>query len=90
MVSVMNPPSVGPTIGPKMTPTPNSAIALPCSCRGNDSSRIACDIGTMAPPARPCSTRIAISMGSDTAAPEPIDASVNSTRQVRYDRLRPK
>ncbi len=70
-------------MGPKMTPTPNRAMALPCSSLGKRSSRMAWLMGTMAPPASPCSTRMPMSMGSDTAPPEPMEARVNTTRQVR-------
>ena len=70
-------------IGPKTTPTPNIAIALPRSSGGNASRRIACDIGTIAPPAKPWRTRMKTSNGSDGAAPEPSDASVKRPRHQR-------
>ncbi len=56
-LSVSQPPSVGPRIGPTMMPAPQIAIAWPCFSRGLMSSRTACDSGTSAAPKTPCSRR---------------------------------
>ena len=51
--SVIHPPRTGPMIGPKLTPIPKMAIAIPYWLGGNDSRRMAWDKGGMAPPERP-------------------------------------
>ena len=48
---------MGVTIGPRMTPMPHIAIALPWRSGGLICSSVACDSGTSAAPLTPCSRR---------------------------------
>ena len=70
------PPSVGPRIGPTITPIPQIAIAWPCFSRGLMSSRIDCDSGTSAAPNTPCSRRAPTICTSVSASPHSADATV--------------
>ena len=72
------PPNVGPIVGPTMTPTPNSAMAMPASSGGNASNSTACDTVMSAPPPMPCTMRQKMSVPSECDAPQKNDAAVNS------------
>ena len=56
-LSVSQPPSAGPMIGPSMVPMPQIAIAWPCRSGGLLRSSTDCDKGTNAAPHMPCRTR---------------------------------
>src|SRR5579884_2890562 len=86
----MYPPSVGPIVGPTMTPMPNIAWPMPISCGGNDSKSVACDVESSAPPPSPCNTRQNTRPPSDVAAPQKNDAVTNSAIEPARYRLRPK
>ncbi len=51
---------------------------------------IACAIGTIAPPPKPCKTRAMISVGKLHAIPHSADANVNMKMHEIKTRLRPK
>ena len=86
---MIQPPSVGPRIGATITPMPKAAIAWPRLCGGKLSSRMAWEIGTIAPPPMPCSTRATMSQGRLVAMPQSTEVSVKSAMQARNRRLRP-
>ena len=86
----MKPPSVGPIVGPTMTPTPNIAWPMPTSFGGNASKSVACAVERSAPPPSPCTTRQNTRPPSEPAAPQKNDATTKSAIEpVRY-RRRPK
>ena len=86
----MYPPSVGPIVGPTMTPTPNIACPMPTSRGGNASNSVDCAVESSAPPPRPCTTRQKIRPPNEVADPQKNDAATNTRIDpVRY-RLRPK
>ena len=88
-LSVSQPPSVGPMIGPTMMPAPHSAIAEPWRSLGLMSSRKVCDSGTIAAPNRPCSTRKSTMLSRLQETPHSIDITVKPTTVVRNSSLRP-
>ena len=53
----MNPPMVGPMIGPSRMPMPQTAIALPRSAAAKVSTITACDRGMTLAPKTPCRRR---------------------------------
>ena len=69
---------------------PYTPIAIPCSCRGNASRRIACETVISTPPPAPCTMRNSTITGSVRARPQHIEAAVNETKLATYIRLRPK
>src|SRR5438105_13038835 len=89
-VSVIQPPTVGPSVGPTITPTPKIAIAVPYSSRGNSSYRIACDVESSAPPPRPWMIRQNTSAPSAPALPHMNDAIVERAIEPAQYRRRPK
>jgi len=66
-------------VGPTMTPTPNSAIAVPASSGGNASNSTAWETVISAPPPMPCTMRQKMSAPSECDAPQKNDATVNTT-----------
>ena len=88
-VSVSQPPSVGPTMGPIITPLLQIAIAEPCCSRGQVSSMMACESGTRNAPNAPCATRYSTISSSDAAIPHSIDATVNPAMAMPNSRRRP-
>ena len=77
-------------MGAATTPSPKTAMAEPRRSGGNDSSRIAWEIGCSAPPPPPWSTRATMSSPRLGAAPAANEASVKSTMHAIRKRLRPK
>ncbi len=90
-LSVSQPPSVGPMIGPTMIPAPHIAIACPCRSRGLMSRRKVCDKGTMAAPKTPCNRRKntievrlqAPAQATDAATKPAMERMKNSLRPMR-------
>src|SRR6185437_5763946 len=89
-LSVSQPPRAGPTIGPIMTPTPQTAIADPCFSGGLISNSTACDRGTSAAPHNPWSKRASTICASDPAIPQSTEASVNPAMENRNTCFIPK
>ncbi len=88
-VSVSQPPSVGPMIGPTMMPAPHIAIAEPCRSFGLMSSRKVCDSGTIAAPNRPCSRRKNTMDSRFHDRPQAIELTVKPTIEVKNSSRRP-
>ena len=88
-LSVSQPPSVGPMIGPTMMPAPHSAMAEPWRSFGLMSSRKVCDSGTIAAPNTPWSTRKATMLSRLHDTPHSIDMTVKPTTAIRNSSLRP-
>ena len=65
-------------------------MALPRSCGGNASSRIACEIGWSVPPVMPCRMRRTTSTDIDGASPHSSDVIVNPAVESSSRRLRPR
>src|SRR6185437_9549107 len=83
-------PSLGPTAGPTIIPSPKTAAANVCSCGGNDSNRIACDVAINAPPPSPCTIRQTTSSTSDDDWPQRNEAIVKMMIDAVKYRRRPK
>jgi hypothetical protein len=79
---VIQPPRVGPRVGPAIIPRPNSPIAIPTSSRGNASNSTACDVAMRAPPPNPWTTRQKISSCSVPDAPQKKDEAVKMRMDV--------
>ena len=73
---MIQPPSVGPRVGPTMTPTPKIAVAAPRSSNGKTSKRIAWAVEMSAPPPIPCRTREPTRVSRVWALPQKKDAVV--------------
>ncbi len=71
-------------------PRPQTDIATACSCGGKVSIRMACDIGIIAPPPSPWSTRQTIRNGRLGAAPAMSELPTKSKIEKVKKRLRPK
>ena len=74
---MIQPPSVGPTVGPTTTPRPNRPLARPSSSGGKVSTRIACEVESMAPPPAPWMKRKITSSQRLVAWPQKNEAMVN-------------
>ncbi len=81
---------VGPRIGPSITPTPHSAIAVPCWRLGKVSSVIAWESGTSGAPNMPWQVRQRISSGSEEARPHKSVLTVKPITAPTSRRLRPR
>jgi len=88
-LSVSQPPSTGPRIGPIITPPPNSAIARACRLGGLISNNVAWDSGTRKAPLMPWMMRKPTICGSDWAMAHRNDAMVKLTTDQNNSRLRP-
>ena len=84
------PPRVGPSTGATTTPKAKTAMAAPRLAGGNDSSRMAWEIGCSAPPPAPWMTRARSRKPSVGAAPQAKLATVKMATQDIRKRLRPK
>src|SRR6185312_5017072 len=89
-LSVNQPPRAGPTIGPIITPIPQTAIAEPCFSGGLISSSTACDNGTRAAPHNPWISRASTISPSVPATPHSTEASVKPEIENRNTCLSPK
>ena len=76
-LSVSQPPTVGPTDGPTIAPSANTACDAPSRWRGNVSRSAACDVATSPPPNSPWMTRYRMSCWIELAEPHSIEAIVN-------------
>ena len=76
---MIHPPSVGPRVGPTMTPIPKMAMAVPASSRGKTSNRMACAVEISAPPPMPWTMRQNTRLSSVPALPQKYDATVKRT-----------
>ena len=73
---MIQPPRVGPSVGPTITPIPKMAWPIPRSLAGKTSKRMACAVLMSAPPPIPCTTRAPTSSPSVWALPQKNDATV--------------
>jgi len=89
-MSVIQPPSGGPSTGDTTTAMPQIANARPRLAGGNVSASMAWELGIIPPPPSPCSTRNAISCGRLVAMPHRKLAIVNVTTQMTKNCLRPR
>ena len=89
-VSVSQPPSVGPMIGPTMMPAPQIAIAWPCSSFGLMLRSTVWESGTSAAPNRPCSTRKRIISSRLVAKPQAIEATTKPAVETMNSSRSPK
>ena len=64
-------------------------MAVTNSLRGKDRSRISRPTGVIIAPPKPCTTRLATSIGKSTAAPHSADPSVNSAMAAQKVRRMP-
>src|SRR5215472_8995391 len=77
-------------IGPRIVPTPNTAMAWPWRSGGLICSSVACDSGTRPAPATPCSARKKTSSPRLVAAPHSAEATVKPMTEPRKTYLIPK
>lgn len=82
-LSVIQPPSVGPSTGAAIRPIPNVVIASVCSLGGKVSSRIACESGIIAAPAAPWSTRKTTIWWTPPASPHMAEVTTNINTEAR-------
>ena len=82
MLSVIQPPSVGPSTGPHTTTTPYAAKAWPRISGGKVSARIACSAEERPPPPSPCTIRARISKPRLGASPHSSEATVNTATEI--------
>src|SRR6266850_4899800 len=76
-------------MGPRMKPTPQTAMASPRCWKGKISQRMACESGMIGPPPRPWKIRAMISVVRSGAAPDRNELTTNSVVQIRKNFLRP-
>jgi hypothetical protein len=81
-LSVIQPPSVGPTVGATITATPYSAKAWPRFSGGNVSARMACSLVGMPPPPSPCRMRKNINAPRLGANPQSSELTVKVATQI--------
>ena len=75
--SERKPPTVGPIIGPKTTPIPNIAVAVPCSFCGKVSKTIAIAIGTSGAPKPPWRIRKITNCSRFCDKPQKVELIIN-------------
>jgi len=80
---VIQPPSVGPMVGPMTTAMEKTAMAMPCSSGGKVCRRIACSLGCSAPAPSPWTTRQKTSAPSELAVPQSAEPTMKTRRAVR-------
>ena len=73
---MIQPPSVGPSAGPTITPMPKMAVEVPRSLSGKTSNRMAWAVEMSAPPPMPWITRQKTSASRLRALPQKNEASV--------------
>ena len=78
ILSVIQPPIVGPIAGANTTARPYIANAWPRRSGGKASARKACEVGCSPPPAMPCRPRATISSDKVGASPQ------NSERDAEH------
>ena len=80
---MIQPPSVGPMMGAKITATDTTPNALP-RCAGSNVSRMMdCWFGCSPPPKKPCSRRKQISSPRLVLVPHRKEVTVNMAMQIR-------
>src|ERR1700733_8469642 len=77
-VSVIQPPTIGPTVGASTANTPANVVARPWRAIGKRRKTAEKTLGIRVPPEKPCKTRHAISIGKWSLAAHPTEASVNT------------
>src|SRR5580704_5501336 len=81
-VSVIHPPSVGPSAGATTTAMPYTANAIPRLAGGNVSASMDCSLGCSPPPPAPCRTRKKINMPRFGASPHKKELTVKIATHV--------
>ena len=76
-LSVIQPPSVGPSVGATMMPSRKIAWTIPCSSRGKIWRSVACAVESSAAPPAPWSSRQSTSSPSVVAVPHSNEATMN-------------
>ena len=74
---MIQPPTTGPTVGASTAMIPAIVVAIACRRSGNSRNTAEKTAGISVPPAKPCSTRNAISVEKLPLSAQPIEASVN-------------
>ena len=77
-VWVIQPPTIGPTVGASTAATPATVVASPCERCGNIRNTAEKTVGIKVPPANPWMIRHATSVSKFWLWPHPADAMVNS------------
>src|SRR5215469_13701322 len=88
-LSVIQPPSTGPSAGPTMTPIAKMPWAFPCSRNVYVSRRIACDVEIKPPPPKPWMMRQKTSCPKLPERPHINDAIVKMTIDAKKYCRRP-
>ena len=87
--STTSPPSSGPTIGAICAGTDTAAVTRPSRCGPAACTSSVAPTGRSTPPAAPCSTRNAIRLPADQAAPASTDATPNARTDPIHIRRAP-
>src|SRR5204863_3202751 len=77
-LSVIQPPSTGPTTGATRMVSEKAASAAPAFSRGYVESSSVCESGIIGPATAPCTTRKKTSIGMETARPQRNEAATKS------------
>ncbi len=72
---MIQPPTIGPTVGASTANAPPMVVAMSCRWTGNSRNTAENTVGISTPPLKPWSTRQAISTGSESLAAQPIDVA---------------
>ena len=73
---MIQPPTIGPTVGASTASTPASVVADPCRAAGNSRNTAEKTAGISVPPENPCTTRQAIRTAKLPLAAQPREARV--------------
>ena len=75
---MIQPPTIGPTVGASTASTPANVVARPWRLTGNRRNTAAKTAGISVPPEKPCRTRHAISVEKWSLSAHPTEARVNT------------
>ena len=75
---MIQPPTIGPTVGAETARTPAIVVASAWRRCGNSRNTAANTAGISVPPEKPCTTRQAIRAGNCPLAAQPTEARVNT------------
>ncbi len=79
---VIQPPSVGPSVGASVATTPRIAGIKACFLPWNNTKPVANTVGTIAPPTKPCTARQAIITFRFQAKPQAMLDTVNAAAET--------
>jgi hypothetical protein len=90
MASTMSPPMTGPSTGPSSAGTATTLMTRPMRCGPAARASMVCPTGRMIPPPIPWTTRKAIRLPADHAAPLSTEPARNSASDANHSLRAPK